>query len=46
MSIEEALQTEGGQRIVWLEILLSDWLDPTPWLSDLDFRKAYQTACQ
>lgn len=45
-SIAEALQTGRGQRILWLEILLNDRLDPTPWLSNPDFRKAYQTACR
>lgn len=45
-SITEALQTKRGQRILWLEILLNDQLDPTPWLSDQDFYKAYQTACR
>ena len=45
-SITEALQTKRGQRILWLEILLNDQLDPTPWLSNSDFRKADQTACR
>jgi hypothetical protein len=35
-SIAEALQTARGPRILWLEI----------WLSNPDFRKAYQTACR
>lgn len=43
-SIDEALQTEKGRQILWLEILLNDQLDPTPWLSNEDFCKAYQTA--
>ena len=45
-SIAKALQTAHGQRILWLEIFQNDQLNPTPWLSDQDFCKAYQTACQ
>lgn len=45
-SIEEALQTTRGQRILWLEILLNDQLDPAPWLSNQDFCNAYHTACR
>lgn len=45
-SIDEALQTERGLQILWLEILLNDQLDPTPQLSNQDFCKAYKTACR
>jgi hypothetical protein len=45
-SIREALQTSRGRRILWLEILLNDRLDITPWLSDPAVRQAYQTACR
>jgi hypothetical protein len=45
-SIEDALQTARGRRILWLEILLNSQLDPAPWLHNPAFREAYQTACR
>jgi len=46
LSIEDALQTARGRRILWLEILLNSQLDPTPWLNNPAFGQAYQTACR
>lgn len=45
-SIPEVLQTARGRRILWLEILLNDRLDFTPWASDHAVQQAYQTACR
>lgn len=45
-SIGEALASARGRRIIWLEILLNDRLDPVPWLGDPAFREAYRTACR
>jgi len=45
-SIEEAVQTARGRRVLWLEILLNDQLDLTPWQSDPAVQEAYRTACR
>jgi hypothetical protein len=45
-SIAEAVKTARGQRILWLEILVNDHLDLSPWLSDPSVQQAYQTACR
>ena len=45
-SLEEALRTARGRRIVWLEILVNDQLDPTPWRDNPAFQEAYRTACR
>lgn len=45
-SIEEALQTARGRRILWLEILVNDQLDLTSWLREPAVREAYDTACR
>ena len=45
-SIEEAARTARGRRILWLEILLNDQLDLTPWRHDPDVQEAYRTACR
>ena len=45
-SIEEALSTPRGRRILWLEILVNDRLDLSPWQGDLAGREAFQTACR
>lgn len=46
VSIEEALREERGRRILWLEILLNDQLDLTPWQSQPVVQEAYRTACR
>ena len=45
-SIDDALRTVRGQRVLWLEILLNDQLDLAPWQSDPAMQQAYQTACR
>jgi hypothetical protein len=45
-SIEEALRSARGRRILWLEILINDRFDLTPWKQDPGFQEAYQTACR
>lgn len=45
-SIEEAIRTDRGRRVLWLEILLNDQLDLTPWQSEPSVQQAYQTACR
>src|SRR5215813_945621 len=45
-SIPEAVRTARGQRILWLEILVNEHLDLSPWASDPSVQKAYQTACR
>jgi hypothetical protein len=45
-SIDEALRTPQGRRILWLEILLNDQLDLTPWPHNPMVQEAYQTACR
>lgn len=45
-SIEEAVQTAWGRRVLWLEILLNDQLDLMPWQSDPAVLEAYRTACR
>lgn len=45
-SIEEAVQTARGQRILWLEILLNDQLDLSPWQANPAVQEAYRTACR
>lgn len=45
-SIDDALRTARGRKVLWLEILLNDRLDLTPWQSEPAVREAYQTACR
>lgn len=45
-SIEEAIQTARGRRILWLEILLNDQLDLSPWQANPAVQEAYHTACR
>ncbi|MBI3356245.1 MAG: hypothetical protein HY038_05645 [Nitrospirae bacterium] len=45
-SIDEALRTARGRRVLWLEILLNDQLDLAPWQSHPAVQEAYQTACR
>ncbi|MBY0248948.1 MAG: hypothetical protein K2Q17_14900 [Nitrospiraceae bacterium] len=46
VSVEEALRTERGRRMLWLEILLNDQLDLATWQTDPSVQQAYQTACR
>lgn len=45
-SIDEAIQTVRGRRTLWLEILVNDRLDLTPWMSEPAVQAAYQTVCR
>jgi hypothetical protein len=45
-SIAEAIQTARGQRMLWLEILVNEHLDLSPWTSEPAVQQAYQTACR
>lgn len=45
-SVEEAVETARGRRVLWLEILLNDRLDLTPWQTDPAVQEAYHTACR
>lgn len=45
-SIEAALASARGRRILWLEILVNDRLDLSPWRSDPAMQEVLQTACR
>lgn len=45
-SIDEAVQSARGRRILWLEILLNDQLDLTPWESEPAVQEAFRIACR
>ena len=45
-SMKDALADERGKRLLWLEILVNDQLDLTPWLHDTAVQVAYQKACR
>lgn len=45
-SIQESLRTARGRRVLWLEILVNDRLDLSPWHSDPAVQEAFQTACR
>lgn len=45
-SIAEAVKTDRGRRILWLEILVNDQLDLSPWKSDPTVEAAYKNACR
>lgn len=45
-SIEDAIRTARGRRVLWLEILVNDQLDLTPWSSEPAVHAAYLTACR
>lgn len=45
-SIGDAIRTTRGQRVLWLEILVNDRLDLTPWQADPVVQHAFHTACR
>ena len=45
-SLEDAINTARGRRVLWLEIVVNDQLDLTPWQSDPAVQDAYTTACR
>lgn len=46
VSLVDALGNPNAQRLLWLEILLNDRLDPILDLSDPKVREAYEKACR
>jgi hypothetical protein len=45
-SIENALRDERAVRLLWLEILVNDALDLTPWRDRPEVIAAYTKACR
>lgn len=45
-SLVEALENPNAQRLLWLEILMNDRLDPILDLSNPKVREAYDKACR
>ena len=45
-SVEEALRTPRGRRILWLEILVNDQPDWSRWRDDPEFEAVYLNACR
>ena len=45
-SIDDALRMARGRRVLWLEILVNDRLDLSPWESDSAVHEAFLTACR
>ncbi len=45
-SVEEALASARGRRVLWLEILVNDQLDLAPWKDRPDLQEVYEKACR
>ena len=45
-SVAEAVKSTRGRRILWLEILVNEDFDLSPWISEPAVLQAYQTACR
>ena len=45
-SLEEALADPRGVRLLWLEILVNDQIDLTPWRGREEVREAYVKSCR
>jgi hypothetical protein len=45
-TIDEVLENPRALRLLWLEILVNEHLDLSPWQENLEVRKAYDKACQ
>lgn len=45
-SLEEALEDPRGLRLLWLEILVNDRIDLTPWRGREEVKEAYVKACR
>ena len=45
-SIDDALGDERAVRLLWLEILVNDALDLTPWRDRTEVREAHTKACR
>jgi hypothetical protein len=46
VSLEEALRDPRSVRLLWLEILVNDQLDLTPWSKHAAVEEAYRKACR
>lgn len=46
MSLEEALGDARSRRLLWLEILVNDRLELTPWSDRTVVQDAYRKACR
>ena len=45
-TIEEILKNPRALRLLWLEILVNEHLDITPWQNHPEIKKAHKKACQ
>jgi hypothetical protein len=45
-TLEDIVQDSRAIRLLWLEILINEQLDVTPWLDRADVREAYVKACR
>lgn len=45
-TLEEALGDPRGLRLLWIEILVNDRLDLSPWSERADVREGYTKACR
>ena len=45
-TIDEVLQNPRALRLFWLEILVNEHLDITPWQNHPEVKNAYKKACQ
>lgn len=45
-TIDEVLGNPRAVRLLWLEILVNDQLDLTPWSTRVEVQQAYQKACR
>lgn len=45
-TLEEALKNPRAVRYLWLEILVNDQLDLTPWSERIEVQEAYCKACR
>lgn len=46
VSVEDALKDDRARRLLWLEILVNDALDLTPWSERTDVQAAHAKACR
>ena len=45
-TLEEILHHSRAVRLLWLEILVNDRLDLTPWQQNVEVQQAFEKACQ
>jgi hypothetical protein len=46
MTLEEAVHDARSARLLWLEILVNDRLDLSPWSDHVAVQEAYRKACR